>query len=758
MGRRGDFCVKFDTIIDTMLRMVWFLLICWATTLSAQVLQVKVTPKSIYAGDVFRVEASVDGVNLESVSCSFATPAQVIGQSMKMSVENGRISSSQSLQVLPQGVGECRIESVTAVTQDGKTLTYTQPHTVQVRELPPDGEVFLETALSPEAPLPGDDVTVTLTIRAPAVRNGDRLLSPFLEQDIFGRVQERIPRIQFEAVTGEDSPLRQLAQPRLVSQEAEGNQLVWTVECAYRAVRVGEQIFPAPFIRDTRYRLAPQGGSLEEVRCLVMGSPVTVRVSPPPTEGRPDGFVGAVAERFAAEVALDTLNAKAGDPVKLTISFFTDADPEQLRLPHLPELKGFRTYGEPVRNTIEGGVSFVYNLRPVQAGLHEIPSLSFAWFEKTGRIYQITRTTAVPLYVHPSAQLVLLGEDGEALSDVLPPALRLSYPPKATLLPRVWVLAVLLVGLLALLARLLLNPARRIWYRVVQRLTRKRLVRRVCAALRRVRTPEEALAAIRTWVGRPALTAVELRGMLEESVEAQAAIAAMAQLEHAVYSGGEDVPEARETLVKLLPQVKFKRMRHAGMRPVVVLLCCLLPSALMAMEDDFLLEQAEAVTLAASTPEDYAAATDLWLRLAREGNVSSSVLLNGAGCAIFARQPLVAKRLVTRYELLYGRDQESEQALIAAMDRLETPLFWGRTLFAPHYDFGLSKRLEWWCIAVGIGFLLLAVPWRGLRGLRVLVGLGILALSVSLLVSLMSLAQTNVYDALPDATETEEVQ
>lgn len=726
-----------------------------ATALFAQELRVRVKPDSVYLGDAFQVEASVDNAELESISCSFATPAQVIGQSTSVSITNGHVSSLRSVQVLPKAIGECRLDSVTAVTKEGRTLTYSQPLTVQVRELKPDGSVFLESSVAPEAPLPGDEVVVTLVVRAPAIRDGERLVSPFLETTFFGQVQERIPRLQFEVATSEDAPLRQLEQPRLVSREADGDNLVWKIVCKYRAVRVGEQTFPAPLIRDTRYFVPAQGGQLQETRCMVMGNPITVRVEAPPTEGRPEGFTGAIGSRFSADVTLDALNVKVGDPVKLTIALLSDGDPELLRAPRLPEFKGFRAYGEPVRNTLEGGYAFVYNLRPLRAGLLEIPPLTFAWFEKATRTYQVEHSVAVPLYVHPSAQLVLLGEDGEALSDILPPALQLTSTVQPTFQPSLLALFSLLFGCVALLGRLFFTPARRLWYRIVQRLTHKRPVRRVCATLRRVQTAAEALNAIRIWTARPALTSTELRNLLEETPEAQAVVAAVAQLEYTLYSGGGDVPEAREALVNLLPQVTFRRTGGHANGAMMVFLLLLLPGLLVAESDSFLLEQAEALSISANTPADYAEATDLWLRLAREGNPSANVLLNAASCAVFARHPSVAQRLIARYEVLYGRSPESEQVVLAVADRLDEPYFWGRTLFAPHYDWALNKRIEGLCYAVGLFLLLCALPWRRLRGARILTGLCVVIIMMSVLISLANLSQPGCYDALPEAIEEE---
>ncbi len=738
-----------------MLRLLFCCALFLTATLSAQTLKVRATPGVIYAGDAFNLEVSANGASLKDVACTFTMPTHTIGHSTSMHSINGHVSTSQSLRVLPEGVGICQLVKVTAVTETGKTLTYQQPLQVEVRELVPDEAVSITTSVTPEVPLPGDEVTITLTIRAPAIQQNGRAFSPFLSPSIFGRLEERLPRLQFEAATGEDSPLRALSQPQLQSREQEGDDLVWTITCAYRAVRVGEQVFPAPSINDTRFAAPADQEQLEEVRCLIVGKPITVNVVAPPVEGRPEGFTGAVAERFAATVALDALNVKVGDPVKLTITFQTEADAEQIRMPQLPQLRGFRTYGEPLRHTIEGGCEFVYNLRPVQAGLLEIPSLPFAWFEKHSRAYQVTHTFAVPLYVHPSAQLVLMGEDGEALSGTLPPPLQLNYGELPAQQPRIYAWIVLCLGLCALIFRILFTPLRRIWYYLVQALTHRRPVRRVCAALRQAETPEVALAAIRTWIGRPALTSTEFRNLLEDSPAARLAVEAMTQLEHALYSGGQDVPTARACLVEQLPHVTFRHANKTHLALILTLSFTLLPAVTQAMPDAFVLEQAEALSLSATTPEDYAAAADLWLSLAREGYPSQTILLNAAGCAIFARHPIVAKRVIERYELLYGADVASEQALTAALERLEEPPFWGRTLFKAHYTYALALRLEVLCILVGVIGFLFACSLRGLKGLKVLIGISVITLIISVLVSAMQLTHSECYDALPTPLEAE---
>jgi hypothetical protein len=209
-------------------------------------------------------------------------------------------------------------------------------------------------------------------------------------------------------------------------------------------------------------------------------------------------------------------------------------------------------------------------------------------------------------------------------------------------------------------------------------------------------------------------------------------------------------------LVEQLPLVTFRHATKTHLGILLALFFTLAPAVTQAMPDTFILEQAEALSLSATTPEDYGTAADLWLSLARDGYPSQAILLNAAGCAIFARQPIVAKRIIERYELLYGADYASEQALTAALERLEEAPHWGRTLFKAHYTYAFSLRLEVLCVLVGILGIVFACSLRGLKGVKVLLVISVIMLLISVLVSAVQLSRSNCYDALPTALEVEE--
>ena len=57
---------------------------------------------------------------------------------------------------------------------------------------------------------------------------------------------------------------------------------------------------------------------------VALSPPLAVRVVPPPAEGRPASFCGALAASLAAEASLDTQTCRQGDPVELSIKLSGD--------------------------------------------------------------------------------------------------------------------------------------------------------------------------------------------------------------------------------------------------------------------------------------------------------------------------------------------------------------------------------------------------------------------------------------------------
>lgn len=390
-------------------------------------LQVEVSPRSVYVGDAFTLSVSVNDDTVKSMEMAWEPEmSSPVGQNRSTMNINGQISSRMSYTLRVVEPGTYRLKGVTALLASGKTLTSNQPFTVEVKPLEEDTACSLTLTAEPEVLFPGDTVKLRLTFRAPALTLNEEKYLPFLQTDFFGRTSVRPPVLRFINTLSEDAPVQLAAQPS-DSVTFEGDTAIYTQELTFKAIRTGSYTFPAPLVNDVRIT-----ADRKELRCFVKGNPLTLTIQGAPTEGRPAGFTGIIGSTFSALAKLDTLNAKVGDPVTLSLTFFSDGDASLFRAPELPEITGFRAVGDPKRESLEGGARFVYTLRPTQAGLLEIPPLSLAWFNRSTLAYEKLETALIPLRVRPSAQLALEATSAEAS---VPPALRATLGPSPSVAP-----------------------------------------------------------------------------------------------------------------------------------------------------------------------------------------------------------------------------------------------------------------------------------------------------------------------------------
>lgn len=684
-------------------------------------LRVSVGPEEIWLGDTVELRVSLGGEVLQDVEYTFSQPTVTLSRGTSVSSINGAISASLNLAVRPTALGPCRLESLTAVTQSGERLTYDGHPTVTVKALEPDPALKMTYACEPESLMPGDRFVLTLTLRVPGLRNGGDVLSPFLEQDFFRGMTTRPPHLTYARDLPEDGPIEFTSPPQWQPMAVDGTDAVWTMRTEGRARRAGEATLPAPVLRDTRY--TEKDGNLVPIRCAALGKPQVLRVTDPPLEGRPAGYVGAIGSYLEADAVPNTLNAGVGDPVRLTVTLRTDCDPALLRAPTLPETEGFRPVGEPVRERLEGGSRWHYTLRPTKAGLLEIPAIALAWYDRAAARYATVFTEAVPIRVRPSASLVLLDESGVSLLSALPPPLRADLGEPFSPRPGRTAGTLLAAALAALLLRVLVRPLARLGRKAAGWLSRSPVSRAV-SALDRTRDPAEALAAVRTALNRPALTAAALRAAAPDGADAEAfraAAEAFAALEHAAYTDGRDNPEARAALRSRLPALA----RH--LLPLLLLIVPVLP--VRAAADDFVRDRATAVTCAAVTPADYADAGNLWLRLLREGDTGEAVWLNAASCAFLARDNASAVMLLRGAERRYGRTEDSERLRAALAARGLAPL----PAWPPVWAGSFADRLDVLCFAAAAVALLWALTGR--RAVRLSLFLTLLVLTAALLLA-----------------------
>ncbi len=145
-------------------------------------------------------------------------------------------------------------------------------------------------------------------------------------------------------------------------------------------------------------------------RIFAVGRAVTVRVVPPPEEGRPVSYIGAIGTNLVAEVALDTQICKQGDPLKLTLSISGDVSLDNVFPPRLSAQTNLSTAFRITEDTVygtrkEGRIEYVYTVRPTQAGTIELPPVDVSYYNAKQRRYLTVKTSPSPIKVYRARQV-----------------------------------------------------------------------------------------------------------------------------------------------------------------------------------------------------------------------------------------------------------------------------------------------------------------------------------------------------------------
>ena len=160
-----------------------------------------------------------------------------------------------------------------------------------------------------------------------------------------------------------------------------------------------------------------EGGHGVTRSIFAVGPACTVRVVPPPEEGRPDTFIGAIGTNLILEAALDTQTCKVGDPLSLTLAISGDVSLRNLRPPLLNAqeqlTRDFRIYDDTVE-AVPGDdrKEYVYTIRPIHAGTLELPPIEVSYYDVRDRAYRTERTRPIPLRANPAVEF----DDGAIIS------------------------------------------------------------------------------------------------------------------------------------------------------------------------------------------------------------------------------------------------------------------------------------------------------------------------------------------------------
>lgn len=182
----------------------------------------------------------------------------------------------------------------------------------------------------------------------------------------------------------------------------------------------GRQVVPAPQLT---YSM-PQSASYfsREERYIVRAESAAFIVKALPIAGRPDDFNGAVGV-FTAAVRLDTLTARVGDPLVLTLLVQGTGNVKLLPRPTI-ELDWAsvvpgteRIQVDSTERLVRGTKEFDWILTPSREGRVRVPPLRYSYFDPYAATYAVAESAPLDVPVERGTLATL--DEGEA-SDVMP--------------------------------------------------------------------------------------------------------------------------------------------------------------------------------------------------------------------------------------------------------------------------------------------------------------------------------------------------
>lgn len=187
-----------------------------------------------------------------------------------------------------------------------------------------------------------------------------------------------------------------LDQPKRLERRSEriGNRTyhvyrVWRL--ALYGLEAGERTLEPATLTFTQGQSIFGGGRRSRRRSL----PVTIRVKPLPTEGRPADFNNNNVGQYELSASLDREQVPAGKAVVLTVTLSGSGNIKSARLPTIENVPGFRVFPPTLKDEPEltkegqrGRKSAEILLMPESGGRLEIPSLQLSIFDPIAHAYR----------------------------------------------------------------------------------------------------------------------------------------------------------------------------------------------------------------------------------------------------------------------------------------------------------------------------------------------------------------------------------
>lgn len=133
-------------------------------------------------------------------------------------------------------------------------------------------------------------------------------------------------------------------------------------------------------------------------RVTVTGTESRLTVLPVPSAGRPADYQGLIG-RYTLRARADRAELALGDTLRLTLTIEGEGNHETLAVPGFEGLEAFHLLGTLDEQAPKARTLHI-DLVPLNASVREVPALTLAFFDPERGVYDIARSTPIPLTVN----------------------------------------------------------------------------------------------------------------------------------------------------------------------------------------------------------------------------------------------------------------------------------------------------------------------------------------------------------------------
>jgi tetratricopeptide (TPR) repeat protein len=763
------------------------------TTLFAEDISIKATANrnQIYIGESFILEITVSGATkaaefdltgMKNASVRHLGTRNISNYSI--TIINGKMTREgfsgfvSSYEIIPLASGRFQAGPVN-IKINGKLFTDKGP-VVLVTDIEKQDRVIISVATSRETALIDEPFSVTLSLKIKAMPgeavslapffpdNPPALTIPWLDEELKGLAGPDIrhlltgylvsrwnqPGVCINKFTLASDPFdisSMFSHEQRKAKFALSEKTIYinnqpyyeyTLRFDYLPKDEGVYVFGPVIFKGAVPERVDEHGRAIGGNVFAVGPAGTVRIIPPPDEGRPESYSGAIGSNLTIKAALDTTTCKLGDPLTLTLTVAGQIKLEKMLPPKLSLQTNLLDYFTIYDNTVqsvkkEAYNQYLYTIRPVRAGQYEIPPIEMAYYDVISRSYKKVYSAPLPLQVRQGTEITeaqvigntnrISGNEAEDIQKISAAPIRLSNSgaePASLSGDRQMLLASAAGPIIyfAIIISAFIG-------RLNRRMKHARHVESAQARANRCLTRAARISqkdhrqaglliceAARKYLGErlnrdfASATPAEAKAILSENnagrdlAEKFGAIYEKyfnAGFARAQYSSG--LPEDCRALAELIRQIdrKLGNKRGKPMRlPVIIIACGVLSTqnvfGLDISERAFIWNEANAIMQNARTPAEYLHAAQVYQRLIDDGVRNGPLFYNIGTALLLAERYEQAYNALERAERYFGRQPDNNRNLqiaFAKKTKSRTAILpWYRIIAFWHYYFSCPQK------------------------------------------------------------------